>query len=213
MYVLTVDTGRYSDAETHVVGVFDTIEAMTAAKEAVTEAAGSVPSDWIWDAWEVPQANTYYATGSLEFERIMTQRELDVVAERVQVDNLARQKLVDAEQERIRDAERRRSDFRATILASSSLALSPAAPIMVLEHLVDLSADVELVLKGGPDPHHQNRLPSLMRRLDWYAQNSAVMRSKLQDAGDIAAFDAITAASRNALEGAGSSPATVVTAV
>jgi hypothetical protein len=211
MYVLTVDTGRYSDAETHVVGVFDTIEAMVAAKEV---RKCSVPDDSFWDAWEVPQANTYFAPGSLEFERIMTQRELDVVAEQVQVDNLARQKLVDAEQERIRVAERRRSDFRATILASSSLALSPAAPIMVLEHLVDMSADVELVLKGAtsPDPHHQNRLPSLMRRQDWYAQNSAVMRSKLQDTGDIAAFDAITAASRNALEGAGSSsPDTVST--
>ena len=88
MYVLTVDTGRYSDAETHVVGVFDTIEAMVAAKEAAMSGSS------LWDAWEVPQANTYFAPGSLEFERIMTQRELDVIADRVQADNLARQKLV-----------------------------------------------------------------------------------------------------------------------
>jgi hypothetical protein len=59
MYVLTL-TVEYE--ETSVVGVFETMDDVVAAKEAHPDLHG----DFIWLSWEIPQSKRIYAPGTVE---------------------------------------------------------------------------------------------------------------------------------------------------
>ena len=82
------------------------------------------------------------------------------------------------------------SAIRARCSSTAAGGLTPTAPTEVLEHLADLTADVES-LSTTIDPCH---LPALHRRLKWYVRRSAAMRRMLSVASDLATFDRITEA-------------------
>ena len=188
MFVLTLTTGEYSDSETHVVGIFDSTDAMTAIKEAHRGLSGA------WLAWEVPRPNEFFEPYSLASEGVLTQREIDEREERVKAANAEKARRAAAELKRVEDLKRKRADCLAMLQNGyGQFGPTSAAPLEVLEHLKDLSDDVNMLLiKGAPTDTGQ--LAALRRRLAWELGRSDELRCKLTDAADLAAFDRIIGA-------------------
>lgn len=200
MFVLTLTSGEYSDATTDVVGVFDTLDAMVAAKEAHPDL-----STCGWLACEIPVANVFYNPETPDYVNVLTTAEARAKSELKEAEDERRTRQLDFEARREREESVRRAEALDALRARSEEAcarlraicgtpdqrLFATAPTEVVDHLLGLLSDADLLARSS-DPFHSARLPSLLRRLAYYAARRDGMRGKLTDGLDLDAFDQIT---------------------
>ena len=200
MFVLSLVSGEYSDVTTDVVGVFDTIDAMVAAKEAHPEL-----STCGWLACEIPVANVFYDPETPDYVNVLTTAEARAVRELKEAEDERRARQLDFEARREREESVRRAEALDALRARSEEACArlraicgtpdqrpfATAPTEVVDHLLDLMSDTDFLARSS-DPFHSARLPSIRKRLAYYARLRDEMRGKLTDGLDLDAFDEIT---------------------
>ena len=192
-------SGEYSDATTDVVGVFDTRDAMVAAKEAHPE----LSHHYGWVAWEIPEANVLYDCETPECTDVLTTAETRATQELKDAEAERNARRLEEVARREREASDRHAEALVALRAHGALALCRlrvtseaahdrfgTAPSEVVDHLLNLLSDADLLARSD-DPFHSARLPSLRRRFAYYAGLRDEMRGKLSDALDIEAFDEI----------------------
>ena len=198
MFVLTLTDGEWSDMTTDVVGVFDSQDAMVAAKEAHPELA-----QHRWIAWEIPAVNVMYDADTPGRVDVLTTAEARAVRELKDEEDARRARQLDYEMRREREEAVRRAEALVALRAHSAQALArlrdssvaarehfTTAPPEVVDHLLNLLSDADLIARSS-DPFYSARLPSLLRRLAYYDGLRDEMRGKLTDGLDLEAFDAI----------------------
>jgi hypothetical protein len=103
MYVLTLTTIEYD--ETSVIGVFETMDGVAAAKEAHPCLSGDISGE-IWLSWEIPKINIIFAPGVVEPDNVLTRLEQDTIErkalEKATLRALETQRFLDLEQRRER---------------------------------------------------------------------------------------------------------------